>query len=274
MSLICGTTTTMMMRRTRRRAAFQRSGSVTLPSEPSLRSQRPPAALSTLKNSSEPRSWAKDEDEDSLLRMGGGDWKLLETRALIEDLKRYQVGRDVTIKKRLPDVKLLIFMQVNEYKLSTWMFKISQTWFWFFLFTKCFMCLFMLTVFQTTSSCIERFPFCYWNLTSNLTVWFGSSVYIQHQVSTLCVYIRFIRTKSARLKSVEISQKPLDGLSWNLVQTYMFSTRWIIPTFVMLWLFLWHHQQVKTLQDKNEGRKQPHLYFEINANTTCWDTRY
>ncbi|KAK2828043.1 hypothetical protein Q5P01_019077 [Channa striata] len=45
-------------------------GSVTLPSGPSLQSQRPPTALSTSKSSSEPRSRAGDDDEDDLLQRG------------------------------------------------------------------------------------------------------------------------------------------------------------------------------------------------------------
>lgn len=69
------------MMRMKTTTTSQRSGPVTLPSDPSLRSQRPPTALSTSKNNSEPRSRAEDEDEDNLLKKGGTDlyWK---TRAL------------------------------------------------------------------------------------------------------------------------------------------------------------------------------------------------
>lgn len=54
----------MMMMRTRRKAAFQRSGSATPPSDPSLPSQRPPTASSTSGDRIGPRSRATGEDED------------------------------------------------------------------------------------------------------------------------------------------------------------------------------------------------------------------
>lgn len=60
MSSICGMM--MMMRR-----KCQHSGSVTLPSGPSHPSQKPPTALSTSRNSSEPRSRTKDADEGGAL---------------------------------------------------------------------------------------------------------------------------------------------------------------------------------------------------------------
>eukprot|EP00064_Thunnus_orientalis_P017052 superscaffoldBa00003521_g17127 len=92
MSLICGMT--MMMRRRRVEVQDHGSGSATLPSDPSLRSQRPPAALSTSKNSSKPRSRAKDEDEDGFLTRAGKK-KKTGTQSL-KKLQNYQKELDVT----------------------------------------------------------------------------------------------------------------------------------------------------------------------------------
>lgn len=132
MSLICG----MTMMTKRRKAAFQRSGSVTLPSGPLRWSQRPPTALSTSRNSSNPRSQDKDGDED---------WK-----------PRRALTKTNSHQKRLPDVRVFIFMQVNKYNEHL---NVQKNLTDSFCATK--WRLFMLKVFQTTSTRIETFPFCY-----------------------------------------------------------------------------------------------------------------